>query len=59
MAEFLELAEFAEDDRVAEVDVEAGRVDAELDAQRLAGRVAAFELLPEFVARLDLRGAAE
>jgi hypothetical protein len=39
--------------------VEAGRVDAVLDAQRLAGGVAAFELLPEFGRGLDLRRPAE
>ena len=49
---------FRSGDRVAEVDVEPGRVDAVLDAQRLAGRAAAFELLDEFVPRLDLLDAA-
>ena len=45
MAELLELPQLPQRDGVAEVDVEAGRVDAVLDAQRLAGRDAAFELL--------------
>ena len=58
VAEFLELAQLPQRDRVAEVNVEAGRVDAVLHAKRLAGRVAVFELLLEFVARLDLRGPA-
>ena len=38
VAEFLELPQLAQRNRVAEVDVEAGGVDAVLDAQRLAGR---------------------
>ena len=33
MAEVLELAQLLQDDRVAEVDVGRGRVEAELDAQ--------------------------
>ena len=54
VAEVLELPQLPQRDRVAEMDVEAGRVDAVLDPQRLAGREATFELLAELVARLDL-----
>jgi hypothetical protein len=58
MAEVLELAQLAEHHGVTEVDVETGRVDAELGAERFASGVAPFKLLFEFVARLDLRGTA-
>ena len=58
MAEILELPQLPQDDRVAEMDVEAGRVDAELDPERLAGRDAALQLLAQFVFGGDLVDAA-
>ena len=36
MAQVLELAQLAQDDRVAEVDVRRGGIDPELDAERAA-----------------------
>ncbi|CAM2144483.1 hypothetical protein PT2222_160058 [Paraburkholderia tropica] len=48
MAEILQLAHLVEHDRVADVDVGRGRIEAELDAQRLAGGRAFRELLLEF-----------
>ena len=44
VAGVLELAQLAEHDRVAQVDVGRGRVDPELDAQRAAERQLALEL---------------
>ena len=49
MAEILQLAHLVQHDRVADVDVGRGRIEAKLDAQRLAARGAARELLREFV----------
>ena len=49
MAEFLEQAQLAQRDGVAEVNVDAGGVDAVLDAQRRVGADAAFELLAQLV----------
>ena len=48
MAEILQLAHLVEHDRVADVDVGRGRIEAELDTQRLARGRAASELLLEF-----------
>jgi hypothetical protein len=45
--EVLQLAHLVQHDRVADVDVGRGRVEPELDAQRLAGGRAARELLRE------------
>ena len=57
MAEVLELAQLAQDDRVAERQLAAGRVDAELDPQRAAGRFGFGEPRPEGAGGQDLRGA--
>jgi hypothetical protein len=43
---------------MAEMDVDAGRIDAVLDAQRCAGLEAALELLLELGFRHDLLGTA-
>ena len=58
MAQFLEQAQLAQRHGVAEVDVDAGRVDAVLDAQRLAGLDAALQLLPQLGLGHDLLDAA-
>ena len=58
MAELLEQAQLAQRDGVAEMNVDAGRVDAVLDAQRLAGLDAAVELLAQLVLGDDLLDAA-
>ena len=58
MAEFLEQPQLAQRHGMAEMDVDAGRVDAVLDAQRLAGLDAAFELAAQVGLRRDLLGAA-
>src|SRR5262249_1924516 len=58
VAEFLEKAELAQRDGMAEVDFKAGRVDAVLDPQRLAGRDAPLQLFAQLVQRHDLLGAA-
>ncbi len=58
MAEFLEQAQLAQRDRVAEMHVDAGRIDAVLDAQRLAGLHAAFELPHQIGFGDDLFGPA-
>ena len=58
VAEFLEQAQLAQRDGMAEMDVDAGGVDAVLDAQRLAGLDAAFELAAQVGFRRDLLGAA-
>ncbi len=57
MAEFLKEAQLAQGHRVAEVNVDAGGVDAVLDAQRLAGLDAALEFLDQLVFGRDLLGA--
>ena len=49
MTEVLQLAHLVQHDRVADVDVGRGRIEAELDTQRLACRRAPGELLREFV----------
>ena len=49
MAEILQLAHLVQHDRMADVDVGRGRIETELDAQRLARRGAPRELLREFV----------
>src|SRR5262249_27916069 len=54
MAEFLELAQLPQGNGVAEVDVDAGGIDAVLDAERLAGLDAAFELFPQLRLGFDL-----
>ena len=58
MAEFLEQPQLAQGHRMAQVNVDAGRIDAVLDAQRLAGLDAAFELLAQLRFRHDLLDAA-
>ena len=58
MAQFLEQPQLAQRDGVAEVNVDAGRVDAVLDAQRLAGLDAAFQLLAQLGLGHDLLDAA-
>src|SRR5262249_28316026 len=58
VAEFLKQAQLTQGDGVAEVDVDAGGVDAVLDAEGLAGLDAAFEILPQIGLRHDLLGAA-
>ena len=54
MSGVLELAQLAQHDRVAEVDVRGRRVDPELYAQRPSER----ELALQFARREHLRGAA-
>ena len=49
MAEILQLTHLVQHDRMADVDVGRGRIEPELDAQRLAARGAPRELLCEFV----------
>ena len=56
MAEVLELAQLAEHDRVAEVDVGSGGVDPELDAQGTPGLRSGGELGREGAAREALDG---
>src|SRR5262249_30202442 len=58
MAKFLEQAQFAQRHRMAQMNVDAGRVDAILDPERLASLQAAFELLPQFLLGHDLLDAA-
>ncbi len=58
MAQLLEQTHFAQGNGVAEVNVDAGGVDAVLDAQGLAGLDAAFELFAELVTEFDLLDAA-
>ena len=58
MAQFLEEPQLAQRHRMAEMNVDAGRVDAVLDAQRLAGFDAALQFFEQFVLRHDLLGAA-
>ena len=48
VTQLLELTELAQGDRVSQVDVDPGRVDAVLDAQRAVLADRAFELLEEF-----------
>ena len=54
MAQVLELPELAERDRVAEVDVDPGRVDAVLDAEGPVLADRSLQLLEEFVLGDDL-----
>ena len=54
VAEVLELPQLAQRDGVAEVDVDAGRVDAVLDAERAVLADRALELLEELVLGDDL-----
>ena len=56
MAEFLKELELSQRYGMAEMNVDAGRVDAVLDAQRLARGDAPLQFLPEFAERLDLVG---
>ena len=57
VAELLELAELAQHDREAEVDVGGGRVDAELGPQRAAGRELAAQIgLGDEIDRAGARG---
>src|SRR5262249_38267756 len=58
VAELLELAQFPQRNGVAEMHVHAGRVNAELDAQRLIRGDAALELFRELVEAFDLLDAA-
>ena len=53
MPEVLELTQLSQRQRVAEVQVRAGRIDAELDPKRPAER----ELLAQLCFADDLRGA--
>ncbi len=48
MAQILQLAHLVQDDRVAEVQVRRGRVQAELDAQRCAALLGTRQFLREF-----------
>jgi hypothetical protein len=54
MPELLELAQFLEDDAVAEVEVGGGGIDAEFGAERGA----ALEFLEQFALAEDAGGAA-
>ena len=47
MAEVLQLTHLVQDNRVANMNIGRGRIQAKLDAQRLAARGAASELLRE------------
>ena len=54
MPQVLKLAELAQGDRVAEVDIDPGRVDAILDAQGDACRLGTFQFPDELLAGDDL-----
>ena len=58
VAQFLEEPQLAQGDGVAEMNVNAGGVDAVLDAEGLAGLDAALELLTQLGLRLDLVNTA-
>src|SRR5262249_25086513 len=58
VSQLLEQSKLAERDGVSQVDINAGRVDAVLDAKRLAGGNAALELCPEGILGNDLLDAA-
>jgi hypothetical protein len=53
MSELLKLAQLPKNDRVAEMDVEACRIDAKFDAKRFSSGDAALEFLSEFRFRGD------
>lgn len=59
VAEVLELAELAEDDGVAEVDVGCGGVHAELDAEGFAVAGGFFELMLQFGVGVGMLAAGE
>ncbi len=58
MAQLLEQPQLAQRNGVAQMNVDAGRIDAVLDAQRLTGLDAVSEFADQFVTRLDLLDAA-
>jgi hypothetical protein len=58
MAEFLELPHLSQRNSVAEMDVDAGRIDAVLDPQRQSGAAAPLQLLRQFLFRNDFLDAA-
>ena len=57
MAEFLEKLELPQGHGMSEMHVDAGRIDAVLHAQRLAGGDAALQLLAQIGEWLDLLGS--
>ena len=54
MSQFLELTNLSQGNRVPQMDVDAGRVDAVLHAERLAGLDAALKLVAQLRLGLDL-----
>jgi hypothetical protein len=54
MAKFLELAQLTQGNRVAEMDIDSGRVDAVFHSQRLARGDAFFELFLHLPGRHDI-----
>src|SRR5436305_12227730 len=54
VAEVLKLSQFSKDNRVAKVNIGAGRIDSELHAQRTSER----ELRPQFILANDLGRAS-
>ena len=58
MAQLLEKAQLPERNRMAEMDIDPGRVDAQLDAKRSGGLEAALELLPQLGLRNNVIDAS-